>query len=192
MTALILGLLLFFSTHSARIFAEDNRAQYIAHYGLAKWKLAYSLASAIGLGLIVWGYGAARLDPLVLWAPPLWTRHLAAVLTLPAFVLVAAAYVPGTRLRAKLGHPMVLGVQLWALAHLLANGTLADLLLFGCFLVWAIASFAAAHRRDQTQRVVRGGGALGWDVVAVGVGAGMWFAFARHLHGVLFGVMPFG
>ncbi|HJV27689.1 MAG TPA: NnrU family protein [Aromatoleum sp.] len=192
MTALILGLLLFFSTHSARIFAEDNRTQYIAHYGLAKWKLAYSLASAIGLGLIVWGYGAARLDPLVLWAPAPWTRHLAAVLTLPAFILIAAAYVPGTRLRAKLGHPMVIGVQLWALAHLFANGALADLLLFGCFLVWAIASFVAARRRDRAQRVVRGEGALGWDALAVAGGAGMWFVFARHLHAVLFGVVPFG
>ncbi|QTQ34598.1 NnrU family protein [Aromatoleum petrolei] len=190
MTALILGLL-FFSTHSARIFAEDNRAQYIAHYGRAKWKLAYPLASAIGLGLIVWGYGAVRLDPLVLWAPATWTRHLAAVLTLPAFILIAA-YVPGTRLRAKLGHPVVIGVQLWAVAHLLANGALADLLVFGCFLVWAIASFVAARRRDGAQRVVRGDGALGWDAVAVGGGAGVWFVFARHLHGVLFGVVPFG
>lgn len=192
MTALILGLLLFFSTHSARIFAEDNRAQYIAHYGLAKWKLAYSLASAIGLGLIVWGYGAARLDPLVLWTPAPWTRHLAAALTLPAFILIAAAYVPGTRLWAKLGHPMVIGVQLWALAHLFANGAFADLLLFGCFLVWAIASFVAARRRDRAQRVVRGEGALGWDALAVAGGAGVWFVFARYLHGVLFGVVPFG
>ena len=96
MSALILGLLLFFATHSARIFAEDTRTRLIARHGLAKWKLAYSLASAIGLALIVWGYGQARLEPVPLWVPPLWTRHLASLLTLPAFVLVAAAYVPGT------------------------------------------------------------------------------------------------
>ena len=95
MTAFIIGLLLFFSTHSSRIFAEDNRNRYIEHYGAMKWKLAYSIVSIIGFVLIVWGYGQMRMDPLVLWVAPIWTRHLAALLTLPAFVLLAAAYVSG-------------------------------------------------------------------------------------------------
>jgi uncharacterized membrane protein len=192
MTALIIGLLLFFSTHSARIFAEDNRTQYIAHYGMAKWKLAYSLASGIGLALMVWGYGQTRLDPVVLWLPPLWTRHLAALLTLPAFILIAAAYVPGTHMRAKIGHPMVAGVKLWALSHLIANGTLADVLLFGSFLVWAIADFSSARRRDRAQGVARPGGALGRDTLAIVAGVVAWFVFARYLHAWLFGVAPFG
>jgi uncharacterized membrane protein len=192
MSALILGLLLFFATHSARIFAEDTRARLIARHGLAKWKLAYSLVSAVGFALIVWGYGQARLEPVPLWVPPLWTRHLASLLTLPAFVLVAAAYVPGTLMKAKLGHPMVAGVKLWALAHLIANGTLADLLLFGSFLVWAIADFASARRRDRAARLVPPKGAIGRDAVAVAVGLVAWFAFARYLHLWLFGVAPFG
>ena len=192
MTALIIGLLLFFSTHSARIFAEENRAQYIAHYGMAKWKLAYSLASGIGLALMVWGYGQTRLDPVVLWLPPLWTRHLAALLTLPAFILIAAAYVPGTHIRAKIGHPMVAGVKLWALSHLIANGTLADVLLFGSFFVWAIADFSSARRRDRAQGVARPRGALGRDAIAIVSGVGAWFVFARYLHAWLFGVAPFG
>ena len=191
MSALILGLLLFFATHSARIFADDARARFIAQHGLAKWKLGYSLLSIVGLALIVWGYGQARIEPVPLWPPPVWTRHLAALLTLPAFVLVAATYVPGTLMKAKLGHPMLAVVKLWALAHLIANGTLADLLLFGSFLVWAIADFASARRRDRAAGLVPPAGALGRDAVAVVVGLVAWFAFARHLHAWLFGVAPF-
>lgn len=191
MSALIVGLLLFFGTHSARIFAADGRARFIARHGLAKWKLAYSFAAVIGLALMVWGYGQARIDPVQLWLPPQWTRHLAALLTLPAFVLIAAAYLPGTRIRAKLGHPMVAGVKLWALAHLIANGTLADLLLFGSFLVWAIADFASARRRDRAAGLVPPPGAIGRDAIAVVVGLVAWFVFARHLHAWLFGVAPF-
>lgn len=192
MTALIIGLVLFLSTHSARIFAEHNRAQYIAHYGMAKWKLAYSLASIIGLVLIVWGYGQARMDPVHLWLPPIWTRHLAALLLLPAFILIAAAYVPGTRIKAALGHPMVAGVKLWALAHLISNGTLADVLLFGSFLAWAIASFSSSRKRDRVQGLVRSRGSLARDAIAIGVGVVAWFVFARYLHVSLFGVAPFG
>lgn len=190
MTALIIGLLLFFSTHSSRIFAEDNRNRYIEHYGMKKWKLAYSMVSIVGLSLMIWGYGQARMDPVVLWMPPLWTRHLAALLTLPAFVLVVAAYVPATLIKARLGHPMVAGVKLWALAHLLANGTLADVLLFGSFLVWAIMSFTHARRRDRAQGVVREG-RLARDAVALIVGLVAWFVFVRYLHLALIGVAPF-
>ena len=192
MTALIIGLVLFLSTHSARIFADDNRAQYIAHYGMAKWKLAYSIVSVIGLVLIVWGYGQTRYDPVYLWFPPVWTRHLAALLLLPAFVLLVATYLPGTRIKAALGHPMSAGVKLWAFAHLISNGTLADVLLFGSFLAWSIAAFLSARRRDRAHGVVHAGGALGRDALAVLIGAGAWFVFARYLHAWLFGVAPFG
>lgn len=192
MTLLIIGLFLFLSTHSARIVADDNRARYIAHYGMAKWKLAYSLVSVVGLTLIVVGYGNARLDPVFLWHPPLWTRHLAALLVLPAFVLLAAAYVPGTRIKALVGHPMVAGVKLWALAHLLSNGTLADVLLFGSFLAWSIASFSSARKRDRAEGLVRPRGAWSRDAIAVAVGAVAWFVIARHLHLPLFGVAPLG
>ncbi|ENO93743.1 hypothetical protein C662_06307 [Thauera sp. 28] len=192
MTVLIIGLVLFLCTHSARIVAEDNRAQYIAHYGAAKWKLAYSIVSVIGLVLIVWGYAQARYDPVYLWFPPVWTRHLAALLLLPAFILLVATYLPGTRMKSALGHPMSAGVKLWALAHLISNGTLADVLLFGSFLVWSIAAFASARKRDRAHGVVRADGALGRDALAVLIGAGVWFVFARYLHAWLFGVAPFG
>lgn len=192
MIALIIGLLLFFSAHASRIFADANRTQYIAHYGMAKWKLAYSLVSIIGLVLVVWGYGQARLDPIVLWVPPIWTRHLAALLTLPAFILIAAAYIPGTLIKARIGHPMVAGVKLWALSHLIANGNLADVILFGTFLAWSIASFTTSRKRDRTQGTTAPRGAVARDAVAIGAGLVGWFVFVRYLHLALFGVAPFG
>ncbi len=115
--------------------------------------------------LLVWGYGQARLDPVVLWNPPLWMRYVAALLTLPAFVLVVAGNMRGTRMKAALGHPMVLGVKLWAFAHLIANGTLAAAVLFGSFLVWAIVDFASLRRRDpRSEPSIRRGrfGATRW------------------------------
>ncbi|MCC7313077.1 MAG: NnrU family protein, partial [Sulfuritalea sp.] len=123
-TYLILGLVLFLGIHSVRIFANDWRDAQLARLGLLPWKGVYALISAVGLGLIIWGYGLARVDPVVLWLPPVWTRHLAALLTLPAFILLVAAYLPGSHIKAKIGHPMVAGVKIWALAHLLANGNL--------------------------------------------------------------------
>lgn len=131
MRTLVLGLLLFLGTHSIRIVADGWRTARVARLGENRWKGLYSLASALGLGLIVWGYGLARAEPVALWTPPRWTRHLAALLTLPAFILIAAAYVPGSRIKTALGHPMVAGVKVWAIAHLLSNGNLADALLFG-------------------------------------------------------------
>ena len=117
------------------------------------WKALYSVISIAGFVLIAYGYGLTREAPVDLWAPPVWTRHLASLLTLPVFVLVAAAYVPGTRIKAALGHPMILGVKAWALAHLLSNGRLADVILFGSFLAWAILDYRAARKRDRQQGV---------------------------------------
>ena len=122
MTLLILGLILFLGMHSIRIVADDWRTARVAQFGENGWKGLYSLASALGLALVVWGYGLARAEPVVLWAPPGWTKHVAALLTLPAFILIAAAYVPGNRIKAAVGHPMVAGVKVWAIAHLLSNG----------------------------------------------------------------------
>lgn len=192
MSALIIGLIIFLATHSVRIFAEAGRAELIAQKGLLKYKLAYSIVSLIGLALIIWGYGAARLDPVYLWFPPVWARHLAAVLTLPAFILLAAAYVPRSRIKAGIGHPMAAAVKLWALSHLLANGTLADLLLFGGFLVWAIAVFASARRRDRAMGVEALPGSVRNDALALVAGCVAWFVFARYLHTLLFGIAPFG
>jgi uncharacterized membrane protein len=191
MLVFLIGLVLFLGVHSVRIVADDWRSARIARLGEGAWKGLYSLASLLGLVLLVWGYGQTRAAPIDLWQPPLFTRHLASLLTLPAFVLMAAAYVPGTRIRARLGHPMVLGVKLWALAHLLANGRLADLLLFGGFLVWAIADFRAARARDRRDGVVRQAGPASRDAIAIAVGLGAWVAFAFVLHASLIGVRPF-
>lgn len=191
MTYLILGLLLFLGIHSVRIFADDWRTARIASTGEKPWKRIVSIVSIAGFVLIVWGYGQARLEPVVLYSPPIWTRHLAALLTIPAFVLIVAAYVKGNRIKARIGHPMVAGVKLWAFAHLLANGMLADVILFGSFLVWAILSFIAARRRDRVAGVVYPVGPVSKDVTAIVIGLAAWAVFAFWLHGPLIGVRPF-
>jgi len=190
MTALILGLLLFLGAHSVRIVAERWRTGQVARLGERRWKGLVAIVSLAGFALIVWGYGTARMDPVMLWQPPPWTRHLAALLTLPAFVLLAAAYGPANRLRAAVGHPMVVGVKVWALAHLLANGRLADVLLFGSFLVWALVDFRSSRRRDAAAGIQRRRGTLAGDAATLLVGLGAWAAFAFYLHAWLIGVAP--
>lgn len=190
MTILIAGLIVFLGVHSIRIVADGWRTQQIARLGELTWKGIYSVVAIVGFVLIVWGYGEARLSPTVLWDPPVWTRHLASLLTLVAFILIAAAYVPQTRIKAAVGHPMVAGVKAWAFAHLLANGTLADLLLFGAFLVWAIVDYIAARRRDRAAGTVYIKGPVSRDVIAVVVGGVAWAVFAVYLHAWWIGVRP--
>lgn len=192
MTLLILGLVLFLGVHSTRIVAEGWRGRFIAQRGENAWKGLYTLVSLAGFALIIWGYGQARLQPVVLWGAPTWTRHLAALLTLPAFVFLVAAYVPGNALKARLKHPMVLGVKVWALAHLLANNTLADVLLFGGFLLWAVFSFRAARGRDRANGTVYAPGRALPTVLTVVVGLAAWAFFAFWAHGAWIGVRPFG
>lgn len=190
MVVLILGLIIFLGSHSVRVVAEDWRRSAMARLGEGAWKGFYSLVSVIGLALIVWGYGLSRLDPVVLWEPPLWTRHVAITLNLIAFVLLAAYLLPAGHIKARLGHPMILAVKVWAFAHLLANGTLADLLLFGSFLVWAIVDFAASRRRDRALGTVRVAGPVRNDVLAAVVGVLIWGALVWRLHEWAIGVSP--
>jgi uncharacterized membrane protein len=192
MGLLLLGLAIFLGVHSTRVVADPWRTATIARVGDKPWKAIYSLLSIAGFVLIVVGYGAARQAPAVLYSPPAWTRHLAALLTIPAFVLVAAAYVRFNSIKRAVGHPMVAGVKVWALAHLLANGTLADVLLFGGFLVWAVLSFTAARRRDRAAGTVYPAGTAARNAVTVAIGLGAWAAFAFALHRPLIGVGPFG
>lgn len=192
MTLLVLGLILFLGTHSVRVFGEAGRGQLVARMGLNGYKLAYTLLSLAGLVLIVVGYGAARENPQILWIAPVWTRHVAALLTLVSFVLLAATYVPGNALKARLHHPMVLGVKVWALSHLIANGMVADVLLFGGFLAWSVLSFRAARARDRAAGTVYPPGRAVPTVVAVVVGVVAWAVFAMWAHGALIGVKPFG
>ena len=192
MFELIAGLVLFLGVHSVRIFANDWRSAQLAQRGEAVWKLGYSALSIAGFVLIVWGYGLARQSPMVLWPTPRGMNHLAALLTLLSFVLLVATYVPRNAIKAKLRHPMILGVKVWALAHFLANNTLADLLLFGSFLIWAMLSFRAARQRDSQQQKVRlaSNGLATAATVVVGVVA--WAAFAFWGHLALIGVRPLG
>jgi uncharacterized membrane protein len=191
MTLLLAGLVLFLGAHSVRIVADPWRTSMIARIGRNPWRGLYSLVSLAGLVLVAWGYREARLDPFVLWAPPGWTRHVTSLLVLPAFVLVAAGNMRGTRIRAALGHPMVLGTKLWAFAHLLSNGTLADVVLFGAFLAWAIVEYTSARRRDRAAGTVYPPGTASGDATAIALGTVAWFVFGFWLHGPLIGVKPY-
>ena len=191
MTILILGLIIFLGLHSVRIFAEDWRNATRARIGANAWKGLYSVASLVGLGLIIWGYSLARATPVVIWTPPPFTRHVAALLVVIAFVFIAAAYIPRNGIKTRLHHPMTLGVKIWALAHLLANGTLHDIVLFGSFLVWSVLLFRASRKRDValgTGYPAGSGGGTALTVVAGIVGA---LIFAIWLHAPLIGVRPF-
>ena len=193
MIQLIIGLVLFLGVHSVRIAAEDKRGQFVAARGELLYKGLYSLISLVGLVIIVMGYSATRLHPVFVWTPPIAMSHVAALLMLLSFILLAAAYIPGTRIKAALGHPMVLGVKVWAGAHLRANGRLGDIVLFGAFLVWAIVDYAVSRRRDRRDGVVRQAAAgISRDAMAVVAGSAAWFAFAFWLHLSLIGVSPFG
>lgn len=191
MTILIIGLAIFLGIHSVRIVADRWRQAQIERLGENSWKLGFSVLSAVGLALIIWGYGVAREAPVILWNPPMGMRHVAAVLTLVAFVFLAAAYVARNHIQARLHHPMVLGVKSWAVGHLLANGTVADLLLFGSFLIWAVFSFIAARRRDRLAGTTYVTGTARGTLIAIVAGTVAWALFAFWLHGVLIGVRPF-
>ncbi len=192
MPYLILGLVFFLGAHSVRIFADDWRTRTRSHLGELPWKGLFSAVSLIGFGLLVWGFGLARQQPVPLWNPPAAMRHLAALLTLASFVLLAAAYVPGNSIRARVHHPMVLSVKVWALAHLLANGTLAHVVLFGSFVLWSVLDFTAAQRRDRSANVSYPPGRVGATTLTVLAGLGAWLVFALWLHGIVIGVRPFG
>ena len=189
MLLLILGLVLFLGIHSVSIVSASGRNRLVQQLGEGPWKGLYSLVSLAGFVLIVVGYGAAREAPVVLYTLPNGFRHLAAVLMLPVFVLLLAAYLPG-RIQRAAKHPMLLAVKLWALAHLLANGTLADVLLFGGFLAWAVADRISVKRRGVTAPQARGSAVN--DVIAVVVGLGIYVLFVVWAHAWLFGVRPFG
>jgi uncharacterized membrane protein len=193
MLLLVLGLALFLGVHSTRVVAEGWRTSMIQRVGEKTWKGVYSVASIAGFALIVWGYGLARHNPVVLWPqPPVATRHIAALLTLVALVLFVAAYVPRNHFKAKLRHPQILGVKVWALAHLIANNTLADVLLFGGFLLWAVLDFRAARKRDRSLVTMPPAGTVQGTAVTVVIGVLAWAAFAFWLHARLIGVAPMG
>ena len=192
MAWLIAGLLIFMVPHCVRMVADGWRTRLLAQVGEGPYKGVYSLFSIVGFGLIIYGFGVARQQPVQLWSPPVAMRHVASLLMLVSFILLAATYVPGNQFKARLHHPMVLSVKTWALAHLLANGNLAHMVLFGAFLAWAVWNFVASRRRDRAQNVVYPAGTAGATVTTGAVGLIAWGVFAFWLHGWLIGVRPLG
>ncbi|KAA0089006.1 NnrU family protein [Trinickia soli] len=192
MAILILGLIVFIGVHCTRLVAPAWRDAQVARFGEHGWKGLYSVASLVGFVLIVWGYGVARRTPTVLWVPPVGARHLTALLVAIAFVLIVAAYIPGNRIKRGIGHPMLAGVAVWSLGHLLANGTLNAVVLFGAFLVWGAVGAIVWRRRDQLAGVQYPVGTLSGDMRVVIVGLIAWALFAFLLHRWLIGVSPLG
>lgn len=190
MLLLIAGLVVFLGIHSVSIVAPAWRNGMAAKLGDVPWKLVYGVISLVGFILIVRGYAAARLDPVVLWVPPAGLRPVTMLLMLPVFVLLVATYVPG-RIKTLARHPMLLAVKFWALAHLLANGMLADLLLFGGFLAWAVADRISVKRREPRATPSLPASKLN-DVIAVVLGLGLYVAFALWLHPRWIGVSIMG
>ncbi len=189
MGQLILGLVLFFGMHSVSIVALPLRDRLAAKSELG-WKALYAIASLIGIVLMVRGYAELRLTPTLLYGSPGWLRHVAAVFLLPVFVLFLAPYFPGRIARAT-KHPQLVAAKLWAVAHLLVNGTVADVLLFGSFLVWAVADWVSMKSRPV--RPIPGTRASAAnDIVLVVIGLALYLAMVFWLHEVAFGVRPFG
>jgi uncharacterized membrane protein len=188
MTLLVIGLVLFLGMHSVSIFAAGFRDSMAAK-SEPGWKAVYGLVSLAGLVLIVQGYGAARLDPVVLYAPPIWLRHLVALLMLPVFVLFFAPYFPG-RIKTAAKHPQLVAVKLWAVSHLLANGTLADVLLFGGFLAWAVADRISLKRRGTREVPGAPAGPMN-DIILIVLGLVTYVLFVKWLHLAWIGVAPF-
>jgi uncharacterized membrane protein len=201
MGLLVAGLVVFLGVHLLRVLSEDQRSRLVQTYGALAFKGAYSIVSVVGFILIVAGYAAARTDPVILYTPPTGMAHAASLFTLVAFVLLVAAYIPGNWFLLKLKHPMTLAVKTWALGHLLANGGLHDLLLFGGFLVWAILVFRSARKRppvanpglsDGLPAVIASKPAsLLGTLATLGIGVGAWAWFAFQGHALLIGVAPF-
>lgn len=188
MLILLLGLVLFLGVHSVNIVAPERRETIIAQKGEGAWLWPYTAISTVGLVLIIFGYGLARQDPALLYVPPIGLRHIALAVMIPVFPLLLASYLPG-HIKNRVKHPMLLATILWATAHLLANGTLADLALFGGFLVWAIADLISLSRRpDKNQRTLPRTPVN--DIVAVIGGLAIYAVLVFGLHQILFGVSP--
>ena len=198
MGLLLLGLVLFLGCHSVRVFAEDWRVATRLRLGKKMYKGLYSLASIVGFVLIVDGFSLVRMDSPMLWLPPVAMRHVASLLMLLSMILLVAGQVPHNAIKDRLKHPMVLSVKVWALAHLLANGRLADLILFGAFLVWSVLVFRASRQRDRLlddlvpEPVETTEVASPTTTKVMVIGALVWAVLLLGGHAWLFGVSPVG
>ena len=191
MTLLITGLIIFLGMHSIHMLAPGFRQAGMQKLGTWGWKGVFAVISIAGFVLFVIGYGEARsTDPTWLWQSPGWMSHLVALLMIPAMILLVATYIPGTYMKARMGHPMLLATKIWALAHLLANGGLHDLVLFGAFLAWAVADFIVSRKRDRAAGTTYPAAGVSRDITAVVLGLVLYGAFVMKLHVWLMGVVP--
>jgi uncharacterized membrane protein len=191
LSVMILGLVLFLGVHVLTT-QRSLRARLIASAGEGGYKIGYSLVSAVGLALIVWGFAKYRATGWIdVWYPPAGMKHLVAALMLPAVILVVASYIRG-RIYTALKHPMLTGVKLWAAAHLLANGDLGSIILFGSFLGWAVFDrISLKHRADPGAPPIPVGG-MSNDLIATAVGFVAYLALAFAFHPVVIGVPVVG
>jgi uncharacterized membrane protein len=184
MTLLILGLAVFIGVHLVTALT-GTRTRLIARLGAGGFRGLYSLASAAGLGLIIAGYAQAPVTPI--WFPPAWTRHVTFLLMLPVFPLLIMSQLPG-RLKTVIGHPMLLAVKLWAIAHLLVKGTLAAMILMGALLAWAVFDLISVKRRERAGVATVATGPIRNDIVAVVVGVALYLGMMVWGHAALIGV----
>src|ERR1700716_2498160 len=188
---MILGLALFLGVHTLTT-QREVRARVIATAGEGGYKIGYSLVSAAGLVLIVWGFAHYRATGWIdVWHPPTALKHIAVALMLPAVILVVAAYIRG-RIYTALKHPMLAGVKLWAAAHLLAKGDLGSIILFGSFLGWAVFDRISLKRRTDAGAPPIPVGGPTYDLIAIAVGVIAYLALAFAFHPVVIGVPVFG
>jgi uncharacterized membrane protein len=188
MTLFLIGLVLFLGIHSIAIVAPAFRDAQ-AERNPGAWKGSYAVISIVGFALLIYGYGLARQAPVVVWTPPTTMRHIALLLMLPVFPLLFAAYLPG-RIKAAAKHPMLLAVKFWSLAHLLANGTLVDMVLFGAFLAWAVLDRIAVKKRAVPRATPAAAPAGINDAIALVGGLAVYALFLLWAHQRLIGVSP--
>jgi uncharacterized membrane protein len=190
MTILIAGIVLFIGIHSISIVNASWREKIVASMGVMLWQAVYSVIAIAGFVLIIHGYGLAHHDPTILYTPPAWLRHVSMLLLIFIFPLLIATYLPG-RIQKATKHPMLAATKIWAFAHLLANGNLADVVLFGSFLAWAVVDRISMKRRTPLPVPAIPVSRIN-DIIAIVLGLGLYIAFVLWLHAWLIGVSPIG
>lgn len=188
----IVGLVLFFGIHSVRIFAPDRRMRFIGDHGMNAWRGVYSVVAIVGLILLIWGYGWAHRTAPVLYVTNFNLVYVTAVLMFFAFISLASFHMPAGRIKATLKHPMLVAIKIWAVAHLLVNGDVASIVLFGSFLVWAVADRISEKRRlkaGETKNPVFV--SYRFDVISIVIGVVLYGLFVWKLHDLLIAPLPF-
>jgi uncharacterized membrane protein len=191
MAILVLGIIIFLGMHLVRVVAPGFRAGIIESRGKGTWMGLYTIVSLVGLCLIIYGFGQARGETGMLYNPPIFLRHIALLLMLVAFIVLAAGFLPAGRIAVAVKHPQVLSIKIWALAHLLANGETSSVLLFGSFLAWAVILRISLKRRERAgEKVLPVFKSTRNDVLAVLIGLVAFVLFVWKLHELLIGVQP--